>query len=89
MKFQQSRLKRAYIIICYSCTYANNRPNLLKLDICNELVLTWLFNKMRVILERKIVSIEIIMYNCGYYSLVNCLKFYFFHLWTELDPEIF
>lgn len=39
MKFQQSR----YIINCCSCrTYANHRPNLLKLDLGNGSVFTWL-----------------------------------------------
>lgn len=54
MKFQQSRCKGAYTNNCYSCcTYANNRPSLLKLDLCNGLVLIWLsLIKMRVILEK-------------------------------------
>lgn len=68
MKFQQSRFKGAYKINCYSCcTYANNRPSLLKLDLCTELVLIWLFLiKIKVILERKMVSIETLMRNGGY-----------------------
>lgn len=56
MKFQQRRFKRAYVINCYSsCAYANNRRTLLKLYLCNKLVLIWL---IRLILERNIVSTE-------------------------------
>lgn len=70
MKFQQSRFKGACtsLINCYSCcTYANNRPTLLKVDYAMKLVFICLsLIKMRVTLERKIASIETIMHNCGY-----------------------
>lgn len=90
MKVQQSRFKGAYVINCYSCcTYVNNKPSLWKLGLHNELVFIWLsLIKMRVVLERKIVSIETIMHNSGYQILVvNCLQSFIFPLWAGLDPK--
>lgn len=84
MKFQQSGFKRVYVINCYSsCAYANNRT-LLKLYLCNKLVLIWL---IRVILERKIVSTETNTQLWILDSNLVVFKVIFFHLYTGLDPE--
>lgn len=76
MKVQQSRFTGTYVINCYSCcTYVNNKPSLWKLGLHNELVFIWLsLIKLRVILERKIVSIETIThFRILDYSVVDCL----------------